>query len=65
MHHMLSGAAAGLQHVAGFTGEELLQHRPDRRMVAVERRGIEPAVRLDRPAILAEFHHKLSHDTLL
>ena len=62
---MLAGAAAGLQHVAGFAGEELLQHRPDRRMVAVERRRIEPAVGLDRPAILAEFHDIFRHRALL
>jgi hypothetical protein len=61
MHHMLAGAAAGLQHLAGFAGEECLQHVPDRRMVTVERRRIEPAVGFDRPAILAELHHKLSH----
>jgi hypothetical protein len=30
-------------------------------MVAVERRRIEPAVRLDRPAILAELHHIFGH----
>ena len=64
MHHMLAGAAAGLQHVAGFAGEEFLQHRPDRRMVAVERRRVEPAVGFDRPAILAEFHHILSHSKI-
>ena len=51
-------------HVAGFAGEEFLQHRPDRLMVAVERRRIEPAVGFDRPAILAEFHHIFSHVSL-
>ena len=60
--HMLAGAAAGLDHVAGFAGEKSLQHRPDRLMVAVKRRRIETAVGLDRPAILAEFHDILSHD---
>ena len=61
MHDMLAGAAAGLQHVSRFAGEEFLQHRPDRLMVAVERRGIEPTVRFDRPSILAEFHHIFGH----
>ena len=61
MHDMLASAAAGLDDVTGFAAEEFLQHRPDRRMVAVECRGIEPAVRLDRPAILAEFHHIFGH----
>jgi hypothetical protein len=31
-------------------------------MVAVKRRRVEAAVRLDRPAILAEFDGMLSHD---
>ncbi len=30
-------------------------------MIAMERRRIETAIRLDRPAILAEFHHKFRH----
>src|SRR5437879_73684 len=63
--HMLAGAAAGLQDVAGFTGEEWLQHRPDRLMVAVERRRVKATVGLDRPAVLAEFHDIFSHETLL
>jgi hypothetical protein len=36
MHHMLAGAAAGFQHVAGLAGEEGLQHRPDRRVIAMK-----------------------------
>ena len=64
MHDVLAGAAAGLQHVAGFAGEELLQHRPDRLVVAMERGRIEPAVRLDRPAILAEFDDIFRHSRL-
>ena len=55
VHDVLAGAAAGFQHVAGLAVEELFQHSPDRRMVAVEGRGIEPAVRLDGPAVLARF----------
>jgi hypothetical protein len=33
-------------------------------MVAVKRRRVEAAVGRDRAAILAEFHHVLSHDAL-
>src|SRR5437588_12856078 len=58
---MLPGAAAGLHHVAGLTHQEFLQHRPDRCMVAVECSCVEAAVRLDRPAILAEFDDIFSH----
>ncbi len=61
---MLAGAAAGLQDVTGPAGEGFLQDRPDRLVVAVERRRIEPAVRLDRPAILAEFDDIFRHETL-
>src|SRR5450432_2814282 len=59
--HMLAGAAAGLDRVAGFAGEEFFQHRPDRQMVAVKRRGVEPAVGFDRPPVLAEFDDVFSH----
>ena len=62
--HVLAGAAAGLDHIAGFAGEKLLQNRPDRLMVAVKCRRIETAVGLDRPAILAEFHDKFGHAVL-
>src|ERR1700730_1287724 len=65
MDHVLAGTAACLQHVAGLTRQELLQHCPDRRMVAVECRRIEAAVRLDRAAILAEFDDIFSHHTPL
>src|ERR1700688_4770021 len=61
LHHMLAGAAAGLDHITGFPGQELLQYRPDRLMVAVERRRVETAVRLQRPAVLAELHDIFSH----
>src|SRR6187431_779411 len=64
MHDVLTGAAADLHHVAGFAGEEFFQHRPDRLMVAMERRRVEPTVGLDRPAILAELHYKFRHDCL-
>src|SRR5437879_3098129 len=62
--HMLAGAAAGFDHVTGFAGEEWLQHRPDRLMVAVKRRRIETTVWRDRPTVLSEFHDIFSHDIL-
>ncbi len=61
MHHMLTGAAAGLDHIAGFSGKKPLQHRPDRLMIAMKRRSIEPAVGFDRLAIPAEFDDKFRH----
>jgi hypothetical protein len=64
MDHVLTGAAAGLDRLAGFAREEALQHRPDRLMVAMKRRGIETAIGLDRPSIPAELHDKLSHRIL-
>src|SRR3981189_1373259 len=63
--HMLAGAAAGLDHIAGFAGKEPLQHGADRLMVAVKRGRVETAVGLDWLAILAEFHDIFSHDALL
>ena len=62
--HMLAGAAAGFHHVTGFPGQELLQYRPYRLMVAVKRRRVETTVGFDRPAVLAEFHDIFSHDIL-
>jgi hypothetical protein len=64
MNDMLAGAASDLHHIAGLACEEFFQHGPDRRMIAVKRRRIETAVRFDRPAILAELHHELSHINL-
>jgi hypothetical protein len=62
--HMLAGAAADLNHIAGFPGEELPQHGPDRLMVAMECRRVEPAIGFDWPAILAEFNDIFSHARL-
>ena len=62
--HVLAGAAAGLNHVAGFAGKKLLQHGPDRLMVAVKCRRVEAAVGFDRPAVLTEFNDIFSHDRL-
>jgi hypothetical protein len=59
--HMLAGAAAGLDRIAGFPGEESLQHGPDRLMVAVKCRRIEPPIGFGGPAILTEFNDIFSH----
>ena len=61
MHDVLTGAAAGLQHVAGLAHQEFLQRRPDRRVVAMECRSVEPPIGLDPPAVLAELDDKLRH----
>src|SRR5580693_5649194 len=60
-HDVLAGAAAGLQYLAGPSSEVLLQHRPDRLVIAVERGRVETPVRLDPPAILAEFDDVFRH----
>jgi hypothetical protein len=62
--HMLAGAAADLNHIAGFPDEESLQHGPDRLMVAVKCRRVEPAIGFDWPAILTEFNDIFSHARL-
>jgi len=60
MDHVLTGSTADLDDISGSAGEMLGQRRPERFMVAVERRRIEPAIGLDPPAILAKFHHIFS-----
>src|SRR5580693_7214366 len=62
--HMLAGAAAGLHDVTRFPGKEAFQCRPDRLMVAVERRRVETSVGFDRPAVLAEFLDIFRHGAL-
>src|SRR5215211_7555166 len=62
---VLPGAAAGLQHVAGLAGEIPLKHRPDRRVVAMERGPVEPAVGLRGSTVPAKFHYILRHHGLL
>ena len=64
VHHMLAGAAAGLQHVAGLASQESRKHRPDRLVIAVVGSGIEPPIGLLWPPILAEFDHIFRHDKL-
>ena len=51
--------------VAGFAGEELLEHGSDRLMITVKRRSVETAVGFYFPPVLAEFHDIFSHDILL
>ena len=60
MDHMLAGPTADLHHIPKASGEMLLQDRPDRLVVAMERRGIEPAIRLDASAVSAKFHRMFS-----
>jgi hypothetical protein len=62
--HMLAGAAAGLDRIAGFPDEESLEHGPDRLMVAVKCRRIEPPIGFGGPAILTEFNDIFSHARL-
>jgi hypothetical protein len=61
---MLARAAARFQHVARHAVEEPSQHRPDRLMVAVKRRRIEPAVGLNLTAIPAKFEPIIRHRRL-
>src|ERR1700722_19606213 len=58
---VLAGAAAGLDHVAGFSGKEFLQHGSDRLMVAVIGCRVETTVGFDPPAVPAEFHDIPGH----
>jgi hypothetical protein len=64
IHYMLAGTAACLDHIPGFSGQEALQHCPDRLMIAVKGRCVEAAVRLNRPTVLAELNDIVSHDIL-
>src|SRR4051794_23756771 len=59
--HMLAGAATCFENVAGLAVQEALEHRPDRLVIAVKRRCIQAAIRLDRPAVFAELHDIFSH----
>jgi len=61
---VLAGPAAGFQHVTGFPGKVALQDRPDRLVVAMECGCVQPAVRLDRPPVLAKLDHIFRHQRL-
>jgi hypothetical protein len=57
MDHVLTGSAADLDDVSSLPGEMPGKRRPERLMIAVERRSIKPSIGLDAPTILAKFHH--------
>ena len=42
--HMLAGTAADFQHVAGLPGQEIRHRRPDRVVIAVESRTVQPTI---------------------
>jgi hypothetical protein len=63
VNHVLAGSAADLDHVTGAICEMLSQGRPERLMVAMKSRRIEPAIGLDAPAILAKFNDIVSQLT--
>ena len=62
--NVLTGAAAGLNGVAGFAGQVPLQNAADRLMVTVKGRRVEPPVGLEAATIFAKFNDILSHDSL-
>src|SRR5258705_11644561 len=54
---VLAGPAAHPQHIAGFTIEELTNHRPNWWVIAMTSRGIQPAVRPRAPATVPDLAH--------
>jgi hypothetical protein len=62
--NVLTGAAAGLNGVAGFAGQVPLQNAADRLMVTVKGRGVEAPVGFEAATIFAKFNDILSHDCL-
>jgi hypothetical protein len=61
---VLTGAAAGLNGVAGFSGQVPLQNAADSLMVTVKGGSVEPTVGLEAATILAKFNDILSHVSL-
>jgi hypothetical protein len=55
VNHVLAGSAADLDHLSRSISEMSRQHRPERSVVAMECRRIQPAVGLDPTAVPAEF----------
>jgi hypothetical protein len=55
MDHVLAGSAAELDDVAGQACEMLFQRRPERLVIAMKCRCIEPPIRLDPSAVPAKF----------
>jgi hypothetical protein len=63
MNHVLAGSTAEFHRVAGAARQILFQRRPDRFVIAMKGRRIEPAIRLDPSAIPAEFDDIFSQVT--
>src|SRR3984885_13344071 len=61
---VLTGATAGLNGVAGFSGQVSLENGADGLMITVKARRVEPPVRCAAAAILAKFNDIVSHRKL-
>ena len=59
---VLAGTAAELEGVSGLSLQEGRQNRPDRGVIAMEGRGVEPSVGFRRLADIAKFNHVGRHD---
>jgi hypothetical protein len=59
--HVLAGAAADLDDIAGFAGEEWPQRRADRPVDCDEGRRVEPAAGSRATTVLAEFDDIVDH----
>lgn len=55
MDHVLAGSAADLDHIPREPSEMPFDRRPERLVIAMKRRRVETAVRLDPPAVPAKF----------
>jgi hypothetical protein len=58
---VLASSAADLEDITGSMLQEGSEHGPNRRSVAIKRRGVEPPIGLRRRANLAIFDHVLGH----
>ena len=63
MNDMLSCSAAEFHDVAGRSGKMSFERRPDRLVIAMEGRRIEPPIRLDPAAVPAKFDEIFSQVT--
>ena len=63
--HVLAGATAGLDCIAGFASDELPQHRADRLVIAVKGRRVKPAVGIGTTTVVSEFNDILNHGSAL
>src|SRR6476646_11235473 len=61
LRHVLAGSAADLQHGASLLRKEIRHRRPDRLVIAVESRTVQPAIGRGRigisPVLDDEFDH--------